>query len=311
MKQAVAGHRRNFCRRLPKPISLDRIIKFVTRELLLPACLYLVGTPIGNLADLSARVKEVLGKCDLVLAEDTRVSVNLLRHLQLKKQLLSCHEYNEEVRAGELEEWVAEGKQVALVSDAGMPLVSDPGYKLVRRAIELGITICPIAGPSAVLMALIGSGLPCDRFAFEGFLPDKPGDRRRRLQKIRDDDRTLIFFVALSNLEQAIGDMLEVFGDRPSCLAREITKMYEEFIRDDLSGLLKTCRTRELKGEFVLVVQGLAAERKVMSEDELCSRVAELMEAGGRLKDVAALLSAESGWPSSRIYKLGLSIQNS
>ncbi len=273
------------------------------------ACLYLVGTPIGNLGDISARVREVLGSCDIILAEDTRVSGNLMRHLQIRKPLLSCHDFNEEQRSGELESWLSAGKKIVLVSDAGMPLVSDPGYKLVRRAIELGITICPIAGPSAALMALIASGLPCERFAFEGFLPGKSGERVRRLRKIRDDDRTLIFFVAPSDLQPAIVDMLDVFGDRRGCLAREITKIYEEFIRDQLSGILNTCQTRQLRGEFVLVVQGSSGERAEVTEEEMSRRLKELLEAGGRLKDISALLAAESGWPSSRIYKLGLAEQ--
>lgn len=171
------------------------------------SCLYLVGTPIGNLGDISQRVRDVLTESDIVLAEDTRVSSNLLRHLNLKKQLLSCHDFNEAHRSEELEKWHIQNMKVALVSDAGMPLVSDPGYKIVQRAIDLGMKVCPIAGPSSALLALVGSGLPCDRFSFEGFLPDKTGERKRRLQKIRDDDRTLIFFVAPSSLVSTLRDI--------------------------------------------------------------------------------------------------------
>lgn len=270
------------------------------------SCLYLVGTPIGNLSDISPRVRETLSDCDIVLAEDTRVSGNLLRHLNLKKQLLSCHDFNEEQRSADLVRWHSEHKKIALISDAGMPLVSDPGYKIVRKAIELGLTVCPIAGPSSALMALVASGLPCDRFSFEGFLPDKAGERRRRLQKIQSDDRTLIFFVAPSALMSTLSDMREVFGDRQACLAREITKMYEEFIRMPISGIETEATRRQLKGEFVLVVEGEPAERVKLTEEEIIQRLKELLQAGGRLKDAASLLAAESGWPSSKIYKLGL-----
>ena len=270
------------------------------------SCLYLVGTPIGNLGDISQRVKDVLTECEIVLAEDTRVSSNLLRRLNLKKQLLSCHDFNEQHRSEELERWHAENLKIALVSDAGMPLVSDPGYKIVQRAIDLGMTVCPIAGPSSALLALVASGLPCDRFSFEGFLPDKAGERRRRLQKIRDDDRTLIFFVAPSALGSTLRDMEEVLGDRKACLAREITKMYEEFIRSTLSGIQAECGRRQLRGEFVLVVRGESGERVLATESEIQDRLNQLLAAGGRLKDACAILAAESGWPASKIYKLGL-----
>ncbi|MBY0545938.1 MAG: 16S rRNA (cytidine(1402)-2'-O)-methyltransferase [Candidatus Obscuribacterales bacterium] len=270
------------------------------------SCLYLVGTPIGNLGDISQRVRDVLTESDVVLAEDTRVSSNLLRHLNLKKQLLSCHDFNEEHRSVELEKWHGQNMKVALVSDAGMPLVSDPGYKIVQKAIDLGMTVCPVAGPSSALLALVGSGLPCDRFSFEGFLPDKAGERKRRLQKIRDDDRTLIFFVAPSALVSTLRDMEEVFGDRKACLAREITKLYEEFIRTTLSGIQAECGRRQLRGEFVLVVKGASGERALLTEAEIQERLQQLLKAGGRLKDASAILAAESGWPASQIYKLGL-----
>lgn len=274
-------------------------------------CFYLVGTPIGNLGDISSRVREVLAQCEVILAEDTRVSINLIRHLGLKKNLISCHDYNEAGRSTQLEDWINQGMSVALISDAGMPLVSDPGYRLVRHAIEAGITVCPVPGPSSALLALVASGLPCERFSFEGFLPPKAGDRIRRLQKIRNDDRTLIFFVAPSDLEETVSDLHKILGDRGACLAREITKKFEEFIRGSLSGILRTVRERQLKGEFVLVVQGHEGELAEMTEEEMKTQLRILLRAGGRLKDVAAVLAADSGWPSSRIYKLGLAEQDS
>jgi 16S rRNA (cytidine1402-2'-O)-methyltransferase len=275
----------------------------------LSGTLLIVSTPIGNLGDISSRVKDALTQSALVLAEDTRVTQKLLFHIHAKTPLLSCHEHNEQRRFGALEQAAAANETVALVSDAGTPLVSDPGYQIVRKAIELGMTVIPIPGPSAALAALVGSGLPNDRFTFEGFLPDKTGDRRKRLDKCRDDDRTLIFFLAPSSLPGILVEMKQAFGDRQACLARELTKLYEEFIRGTLSELEQHVERKGVRGEYVLVVAGTQQESQRASESEVHQRLSELLSHGAKLKEAASLLARETNWSSSEIYKLGLSIK--
>lgn len=271
--------------------------------------LYIIGTPIGNLQDISSRVIDSLSKVDLVLAEDTRVSVKLLSHLGLSKKLISCHDHNEGQRFSYLEEAAAKNLSVALISDAGMPLVSDPGYKILQKALELEMNVIPIPGPSAVLAALVGSGLPTDRFSFEGFLPDKKGDRLERLHKIKNDDRTLIFFVAISNLNKVIPEMFLVFGERRACLARELTKIHEEYIRATLSALQKLLGERSLKGECVLVVEGNNLHGPMqMAEAEVLVRLKEMIDCGARMKDACSVLAKESAWSAGDIYKLGLKL---
>lgn len=274
--------------------------------------LYIIATPIGNLGDISKRQKECLSIVDLVLAEDTRVTLRLLNFLSLKKPLRSCHDFNESGRLELLAEMSRRDEAVALVCDAGTPLVSDPGYQIVRKAIELKMQIIPVPGPSAAITALTGSGLPCDRFSFEGFLPEKAGEREKRLAEIKNDDRTLIFFLAPSNMLAIVNELREALGDRPACLARELTKVHEEFIRDSLSGIIDCLTSRELKGEFVLLVGGNTGQtQRRADESQVRARLLELLKDGGRLKDISSLLAKESGWSASEVYKIGLGLKES
>ncbi len=273
--------------------------------------LFIIATPIGNLGDISERQKVCLSTCDLILAEDTRVTIKLLNHLGIKKQMVSCHDYNESQRLTLLTELSLKDASVALVSDAGTPLVSDPGHSIVQRAIELEMQIIPVPGPNAALAALCGSGLPCNRFSFEGFLPDKATERAKRLQRIKDDDRTLIFYVASSNALLILEDLERHLGDRPAALARELTKVHEEFLRDSLSGLARCLTSKKLRGEIVLVVGGSLNERNQRaSQQEVKERLQELLLQGGRLKEISVLLALESGWSASQIYKLGLILKD-
>jgi len=272
--------------------------------------LYIVATPIGNLEDISSRVIRILNEVDAIFAEDTRVSIKLLSHIGVSKTLISCHDFNEEARLGELEKWAKEGASIALISDAGTPLISDPGYRFARRAIELGMQLSAIPGASAPLMALVGSGLPTERFSFEGFLPEKAGTRKARLEKIAGDDRTLLFFLPIKDMSRVLPEMIEAFGDRQACLARELSKKFEEYIRGSLSDILLVSNQRELKGEAVLVVSGASSIKEKMESHELQMRLAELTASGARLKDAAAILAKESGWASSDIYKMGLELKN-
>ena len=220
--------------------------------------LRVVATPIGNLEDLSGRAREALATADLVACEDTRRTGLLLHNLGIKKPLLSLHDHNERLRLPRVLEALASGQTVALVSDAGTPLVSDPGYLVVREAAKLGIPIEPIPGPSAVLTALVASALPPAPFTFAGFPPPKTGKRRTFYRGLATLEHTLIFFESPHRLLPSLDDALLEFGDRPAALCRELTKLHEETVRGSLSALRADYGARpSIKGEFVLVVGGL------------------------------------------------------
>src|SRR6202008_4919696 len=200
-------------------------------------CLYLVATPIGNLEDITLRALRILKEVDQIACEDTRHTQKLLNHYNILKPLVSYHEHNEMTRAPELVLAMEQGAQIALVSDAGMPLVSDPGYRLVTLCLGYPIPVIPIPGPSALLAALSASGLPNEEFLFAGFLPARSGERRRALERLRIEDRTIVLYEAPHRVAEAVADALEILGDRPACLAREVTKVHEEFLRGTLSEL--------------------------------------------------------------------------
>ncbi|MEP0828680.1 MAG: 16S rRNA (cytidine(1402)-2'-O)-methyltransferase [bacterium] len=218
--------------------------------------LYLVPTPIGNLGDITSRALEIIKAVELIACEDTRVTGKLLSLYGIKKRMLSYHNFNEQARLPQLLSVLTAGGDVAIISDAGSPGLSDPAYRIIRAAIDNGIKISPLPGANSVIPALTASGLPLDRFFFEGFLPQKSAARKNRLAKLRELDHTLIFFESPFRIEKTVADLLEVLGDRPACLAREISKMYEEFIRGKLSEILAQVSQRRLKGEFVIVVAG-------------------------------------------------------
>lgn len=274
--------------------------------------LYIVATPIGNLSDLSDRVKDVLRTADLLLVEDTRVSAKLLNHLDIKKQLVSCHEHNEKEKVELLARAAEQNLKVALLSDAGTPLISDPGEHLVSKAVDLGFTVIPIAGPSAFLMALVASGLPCDRFAFEGFLPDKPKDIRDRLMGLVKDSRTLVFYVSPHKLERTLAEAKALFGSRKACLARELTKLHEEFIRGTVDEIAKRCASAEWRGEFVLVIQGnveVESEDISLSQNEYEEYVRVRLEQGDRASEVAQDAAKLFKRKRSDVYRLVVDYQ--
>jgi 16S rRNA (cytidine1402-2'-O)-methyltransferase len=218
--------------------------------------LYLVATPIGHLGDVTRRAAEVLGQVDFVACEDTRVSGRLLLHLGLKRPLVRCDDHTEKRMAARICERIEAGENAALVTDAGTPGISDPGFALVSQALERQIPVVPIPGPSAVVAALCASGLSTHAFRFEGYLPVKEGARRRRLTQLCDDDATQVFFVPPHKLRTWLPDIRAVFGDRQACLAREITKKFEQFQRGRLSDLEQAWTERTPKGEMVLLVAG-------------------------------------------------------
>jgi 16S rRNA (cytidine1402-2'-O)-methyltransferase len=273
--------------------------------------LFIVATPIGNLNDLTNRIREAIESSKFVLAEDTRVTIKLLNHLGLKKQMISCHEHNESDRLKGLAEAAAEDQSISLISDAGTPLISDPGYQIVREAIALGMKVIPLPGPSAFLLALVGSGLPCEKFVFEGFLPDKLSAQKARLEELRCETRTLVFYVSPHKLIKNLTAMFEVFGNRQICLARELTKMHEEFIRGTISEMLTKYATDEIRGEFVLVVAGLSADDQSTqaTEEEVRAAIRSEFKSGRSVKDISVILTEQLHWKKSDIYKLALDEQ--
>lgn len=218
--------------------------------------LYIVATPIGNLDDISARALDVLKSVALIAAEDTRKTGRLLKHFGIKTPLISYYEHNEVRRATEILELLGEGKDVAVVSEAGTPTVSDPGYRLISSAVKLGLKLIPIPGPSATIAALSVSGLPTDMFLFVGFLPDKDGKRRSKLEGLKDFSSTLIFYISKWKIGKTLSDILDIFGDRRVCYCRELTKLHEEIVHTTVGELQKHIQKAEVLGEITLVVEG-------------------------------------------------------
>ncbi|WP_430645778.1 16S rRNA (cytidine(1402)-2'-O)-methyltransferase [Agromyces sp. GXS1127] len=266
----------------------------------------LAATPIGNLGDASTRLRQALEDADLIASEDTRVTQRLLAALGIanRPRLIALHEHNERARAGDLVELARDGDLLVL-SDAGMPTVSDPGFPLVQAAVAAGVDVTAIPGPSAVVTALAVSGLPTDRFAFEGFLPRKAGERGRRLAELAGDRRTLVFFEAPSRLAASLGALAEAFGaDRPAAVCRELTKLHEEVRRGPLGELAEWAGSG-VRGEICVVVGG-AAEAPVADLDEAVARVVALAASGTRLKDAAALVAGETGLGRRDLYEAAL-----
>ena len=215
--------------------------------------LYIVSTPIGNLSDITYRAVEILNTVDIIAAEDTRRSRILLSNYSIKTRMVSYFEHNKYQKIRKIKEALQSGKHVAVITDAGTPAISDPAYKLVREAIDIGCKIEPIPGPSALLASIVSSGLPTDRFIFEGFLPPKKG-RVKRIQKLIDETATVIIYENSLRLKRTIKQLLEIIGDRPAVISRELTKLHEETIRGTLSDLLDLLDNKKLKGECVLLV---------------------------------------------------------
>ena len=263
--------------------------------------LRLCATPIGNLEDITLRALEALREADVVAAEDTRRTRRLLSRYDIHTPMVSYREDNREAAGRRLLGRLERGETVALVSDAGMPGISDPGHHLVVKCIELGIPVEALPGPSAAFCALVVSGLPTARFAFEGFLPRKPGPRRRALESLSSDGRTLVFYESPARLADALGDMLAVFGDRRAAVARELTKKFEEVSRGRLDELAGAFASREVKGEIVIVVEGARPAAAGPEEIERAvEEVLRLKEEGMSLKDAAAAVAAGTRTPISR-----------
>ncbi len=274
--------------------------------------LFLVGTPIGNLGDLSPRALEVLEQVDFIAAEDTRVSLKLLNHFGLKKPLVSYYQHNLRERGEQIIRRIAAGESCAIITDAGMPCISDPGEDLVALCHEEGIPLEVVPGPSAVISALAVSGLPTGRFAFEGFLSVKRASRMAHLAQVKDDPRTLIFYEAPHKLRATLADMAEAFGpDRAVSLCRELTKVHEEVIRTTFAEALALYQEREPKGEFVLVVAGAspAAPEDRPTLEEAAQLVVQMAGCGVSLSEAARTVAADTGYKKGELYRLALDRQ--
>lgn len=275
--------------------------------------LYLCPTPIGNLGDITIRTLEVLKSVDLIAAEDTRNTLKLLNHFEIDVPLTSYYEHNKAKKGGVLIEKLKEGQNIAVVSDAGMPGISDPGEDLVKKCIEEGITVVPLPGASALICALVGSGLPTGRFSFEGFLTMNKRNRKIHLEEVKNDTRTLIFYEAPHKLVSTLSDMLGTFGDREIVLARELTKKFEEFFRTTIKGALRHYEENPPKGEFVLIINGKNKEelseelkKELPSPEELLKKY---MGEGLRGKDAVNRVAEELGLPKREIYDLHLRLK--
>ncbi|OCL25788.1 16S rRNA (cytidine(1402)-2'-O)-methyltransferase [Orenia metallireducens] len=275
--------------------------------------LYVCGTPIGNLDDITVRALNILKEVDLIAAEDTRHTRKLLNHYQIEAKLTSYHEHNELEKSKELLERLRGGLDVALVSDAGMPGISDPGYRLISLLREEGVKVVPIPGPTAMTTALVISGLPTDRFAFEGFLPRKKNERRSYLEGLKGEERTLIFYEAPHRLTKTLADILEVLGDRKIALCRELTKKFEETITGKVSELLEKFKEDSPRGEMVLVVEGgvikedeeLEGWRGLSILEHLESLMADGLTKKKAIKEVAKLRSL----PKNEVYQIATKIK--
>ena len=264
--------------------------------------LWLVATPIGNLGDLSARAREVLGRADLVACEDTRRTGRLLAGLKIKVPMLSFFEGNERERLGELLRHLDDGEDVALVSDGGMPAVSDPGYRLVTACLEADVDVRVVPGPSAAIAALVVSGLPTDRFVFEGFLPKKPGERLRRLEALRHEPRTIVLFESPLRVQTLLRDVLVAIGDREIAVARELTKLHEEVVRGRVSQVLSRLGESDLKGEVVVVIGGERV-RPAPDMNGCVDEARELIAGGMRKRDAAHAVADRYGVSANELYR--------
>ena len=268
--------------------------------------LYICPTPKGNLEDMTYRTIRILNEVDLIAAEDTRHSIKLLNHFEISKPLTSYHEHNKDSKGGYLINKLLEGENIALISDAGMPGISDPGEDIIKQAIEHNIDIEVLPGATASITALVGSGLETAKFAFEGFLDRDKKVRRSQLEELKEERRTIIFYESPHRLKDTLKDMLKVLGNRRIAVNREITKKYQEIIREDIETVINIFNEKEVKGEFVLIVEGFKGEKTVQnSYDDLTEReyVVTLMENGMDKKDAIKAVCKDRKLKKDVVYK--------
>ncbi len=274
----------------------------------MPGKLFLVATPIGNLGDLPPRAAETLRRVAFIACEDTRRSRILLEHHQIATSTVSLPGFAEKQRAGRILDRVSAGEDCALITDAGSPGISDPGDVLVAEAIKRGIDVCPIPGPSAAIAALSASGLPTAHFHFLGFLPRKGAGRKAALEEVSPLAGTLVLYESPQRLGNTLADLGEALGDRRACIARELTKVHEEFVRGTLNFLATHYRHREVLGEIVVVVEGRIGETR-WEEEEVQTALRKRLAEGEALKTASTQVARRAGWPASAVYRLGLGLK--
>jgi 16S rRNA (cytidine1402-2'-O)-methyltransferase len=272
--------------------------------------LFIVATPIGNLEDMTFRAVRILKEVDLIAAEDTRHSRKLLSHYGISRPLTSYFDHNKEIKGGYILDRLREGLSVALISDAGTPCISDPGYQLVRDAAAAGIRIEPIPGPSAAIAALSASGLPTSSFVFEGFLPSRQGKRREMLAALEGEQRLLVFYESPNRLQSTLTDMIAVLGDREALVAREMTKVYEEFVRGPLSRIAEKFSGDKVRGEVVVLVAPPEAAGKAGIPEVSDMLRSYFEEEGISLKDAVKRVAGETGIPRSEVYDTALRLKS-
>jgi 16S rRNA (cytidine1402-2'-O)-methyltransferase len=277
--------------------------------------LFIVSTPIGNLEDITQRALRVLGNVDLIASEDTRRTRQLLNHFGIPTRTISYHEHNERERAQQLCALLQSGKSIALVSDAGTPLINDPGFRIVQAAIENGIAVVPVPGAAALAVALVPSGLPTDQFFFGGFLPARTNARRARLAELKAIPATLIFYEAPHRIAATLQDALETMGDRPAVIARELTKLHEEFARGSLRELAqRMADAKSIKGEIVLLIAGSELARDADESEpatgQLVQRVRQLEDEGIEAKAALKKAARELGFKRAEAYRLLVAQKN-
>ena len=274
----------------------------------MPGTLFLVATPIGNLADITARALETLGHVSFVVCEDTRHSRGLLQHHGISRELLSMPAFAEKERMGGILARVEAGEDAALVTDAGSPGISDPGEPLVAEALARGIPVVPVPGPAALVAALTASGLPTGRFHFLGFLPRGGPERQQMLEEVAGLRATLVLYESPRRVAETLADLHGAWGDRRACVARELTKRHEEFLRGTLLELAARCSEKELLGEVVLVVEGRTGEAR-WGEAEVRGALEAGLARGEKLKGLSTDLARQAGWPAQELYRMGLQLK--
>ena len=271
--------------------------------------LYIIATPIGNLEDITLRAMRILKEVDVIAAEDTRHTRKLLDRYEIDTSMTSYHDHNKEEKAPVLIDKLLDGKNIALVSDAGTPGISDPGYFLINLAISENIPVVPIPGATAAIAALSISGLPTDRFVFEGFLPSKQTARKKRLKELEQEERTLIFYESPHRIMKTMQDILDVFGDRKAVITRELTKIHEETVRGPVSSVLKQLNKGVLKGEFTIMVHGATegTEQESISPGEYLKNL--MIHRGMSKKEAVQAAARELGLPKRAVYKESLKLE--
>lgn len=285
-------------------------------------CLYVCATPIGNLEDVTLRVLRVLGEVAVIAAEDTRRTRKLLNHYDIATPLISLHEHNETARTAQLLERLGAGQSVAIVSDAGTPGISDPGAVLIRAVIDAGVPLTVLPGPAAFVTALVGSGLPVERFAFEGFLPRQARRRRDYLQSLRGESRTLVFYEAPHRLRHVLADMVAVFGERRACVARELTKAFEQWQRGTLATVAAEWAEQTPRGEYVIVVEGMsphdaaaiavpkaASGDAALTNEQIVQHVRNQMDAGLDKKAAVRAVAQQCQLSRRTVYRAATQIE--